>query len=698
MKQERLSSHHQIMSTVVGLPDDLATILPPRWSINIPLVRISTCGQFAIDVLYDVVSQSDGSQMPVYGPPKLPRNGTATALNVLKLLICQSERFTTKDWLTDMLGISKAKKEKDDEWAGLARPDNSVSHLRGLLCPLLNHHSFEVHQRQKLGRQLVSYVKPTVESGSGYRLAGYPLIWLDVDAISAHVKRACQLASRGQDAWAEWQAAYQIGMRGPFLAEGRYSDWATERREEVEGLLWQSVQALWRIALGRQAEEEALRLLREYWLRHPENEDAFQPLVEMLGKREDYQRAEAYYKKLCDVLEEERKEPNRRTQKMMNLLRSRQYSSQRCMENQAHHPFSPGIIDHQSEEATGHSGTQQMASPHQNFQYPLGVLGTERCISPQFPETLPFAENHPQAVSPASIDNLAAITLQFRAMQRRGDAFITQGLTSHLQTIHAALEQTVQDPIRHGLWRVLAQAQIVASLNPIQKSERGRVKTLLEAAVASAQQSGDTLLLGMSLGHLAHFSLCEEQSLLKAEQLLHQAQRSIPVAHPLNGWFALIKASIAAKEGHTQQCEAYLTDAMTNVSRLSQVSDAADLYFTDFSRTSVYMFAVNCWLVLGNAPKAAEYLAEINLEDVADNRRASAYCDASKVYTMMGEFELAQQCALRALDKASSTQQLSVISRCLTVAQTMHQKAPDTPYASVITEYVQRTCYQSQAV
>lgn len=665
--------------------------------MNIPLVRISTCGQFTIEVLYEVRSQQDGSHIPVYGSPKLPSRGTATALNVLKLLICQPGHFATKDWLIDMLGASKGKGTQDDEWTGLARPDNSISHLRGLLCPLLKHQPFDMPQKQEMGRQLVTYVKPTVASGSGYRLAGYPLIWLDVDALSVHVKRACQLESEGQDAWAEWQAAYQIGNHGPFLAEGRYSDWATERREEVEGHLWQSMQALWRIALARQAEEEALRLLREYWLRHPANEDAFRPLVELLGKREDYQRAEAYYEKLCSVLDDEGKKPHRRTQQSMNFLRSRQHSFQPCAENQAHPPFSPEIIEavHQPEKAT-QSGTQPVELPHPLFQHPPGVLSTERFISPQFPDTLPVADNDTLAVSQASVAHLAAITRHFRAIQRRGDAFIIQGLTSHLQTIHAALEQTIQDTIRHELWKVLAQTQIVASLNPLKKGERARVKTLLEAAVASAQQSEDALFIGMSLGHLAHFTLCEEQNMLKAELLLHQAHASVPVSHPLNGWFALLKASIAAKEGHPQQCEAYLTDAMDHVSRLPQMSDATDLYCTDFSRTSVHVFAVHCWLVLGNAPKAAEHLADIHLEDVANNRQASAYCDASKAYAMMGEFELAQQCALRAIDKASSTQQMSVIPQCLTVAQTIQQKAPGTPYASVITEYAQRTCNQSE--
>ena len=154
-------------------------------------------------------------------------------------------------------------------------------------------------------------------------------------------------------------------------------------------------------------------------------------------------------------------------------------------------------------------------------------------------------------------------------------------------------------------------------------------------------------------------------------------------------------ASIAAKEGHKLQCEAYLTDAMTNAYHLPQTPEAADLYFTDFGLTSAHIFTVNCWLVIGNAAKAYGHLVEMNLEDLADNRRASAYCDAARASAMMGEFEMAQQLALQAIDKASLTRQYYVIPRCMMVAQTIHQKAPDKPYAAAIAEYAHLILQQS---
>ena len=314
--QRPISSRNHGTSALPILAKNLAELLPREWPINVPLVRISTCGQLVIEVVCEI-DQTPGKGVAfTYGSPQLPRNGAATALNLLKLLVSQPGRFATKDWLAEKLRPNKGVGE---EWEGLARLDNIVSLLRSLLCPL------GIQQKKLVGRLLLEYVPPTPDSGSGYRLAPYPYIWLDVEALSSRVKLACQLESEGQDSWIEWQAVYQIGNRGSFLAEGPYSDWAMRRSEEVEGYLWQSVQALWRLVINRQGEsgeEEALRMLRDYWLCHPENEDAFRPLVELLGKREDYQRAEEYYAKLCGALSEEGKEPDIRTLKTMNFLRA----------------------------------------------------------------------------------------------------------------------------------------------------------------------------------------------------------------------------------------------------------------------------------------------------------------------------------------------------------------------------------------
>ena len=192
-----------------------------------------------------------------------------------------------------------------------------------------------------------------------------------------------------------------------------------------------------------------------------------------------------------------------------------------------------------------------MEPSRRNFLQTLGILGTELLISPQFQGNSSFDENHLPGISQASVANLAAITLQFRTMQRQGDAFISNGVKSHIQTIQEALEQTLNDTVRRELWRVLAQTQTVASFNPVKRAERGRAKTFLEAALASAQNSGDPHLVGASLGHLAHFSLREEQNPTKAVQLLYQAQKYVSAVHP-SQWLVFTCHGLYCSKGRSQ--------------------------------------------------------------------------------------------------------------------------------------------------
>ncbi|MBO0781062.1 MAG: bacterial transcriptional activator domain-containing protein [Ktedonobacteraceae bacterium] len=229
--------------------------------LPVPLVRVYLCGALSIEVLCDLQTAPDGTLTPIYNSPeeapafstgerhgvrKRPKS-VSTARNLLKLLVSQPGRFAAKDWLIEQL--RRPQREEEDEdligSGGLARFDNVVALLRGLLCPV------GIGETESLRKRLVKLVTTTPRSGDGYRLAPYPLIWVDVDALTTHAQRACALEAEGHDALHEWQAAYTLGMRGPVLQEEVYSDWAQIWREEIEGYLWQSVQALWRHALSR---------------------------------------------------------------------------------------------------------------------------------------------------------------------------------------------------------------------------------------------------------------------------------------------------------------------------------------------------------------------------------------------------------------------------------------------------------------
>jgi hypothetical protein len=313
--------------------------LPPDWPQDIPLVRILTCGCTPISI--EVLLRFQDHQ-PLYGPPDpdaspWKNHAGKKALTLLGLLASQPGCIASQDFVSQALrpgrhmAASGLPGEEDDleEDRALKRPENLVTQLRRLLYPPVLLHLPESEQRA-LRHRLITRVKASQDSGAAYRLASFPLIWLDVEAMETHARQALTLEHFGDESLGEWQAVFEIGFRGPFLPHERYSDWAQWRRARVYELLWQSVDAQLK-AMSQWSDQDAideasLRLLLARWQAQPENEDAFRPLAELLGKRERFQQAEEYYARLCEALEQEGRTPHERTEKVMQFVRTRAIS------------------------------------------------------------------------------------------------------------------------------------------------------------------------------------------------------------------------------------------------------------------------------------------------------------------------------------------------------------------------------------
>jgi hypothetical protein len=310
--------------------DDLAALLPPGWPLDCPLARIRTCGALSVEVVIEVRSGPDGQPQAVYGPPAaslLEIKGMTTAFLLLALLASQPQCFAARDFLVQTMPRARRTTSADEETelegdGAFKRLDNVVSLLRTLLTPPVLLSFPGVH---KIRRRLVRYVRATAESGPGYRLAPAPWLWLDVEAMEAAVARARRVEARGEDGLEDWQAAYEIGMRGSFLDHEPYSEWADWRRGRVADLLWQSVRAQCQRATrwegSANGKEVAARLLLDYWQRHMTNEDAFRALIDVLGKQERLHLAEECSRQLCAALSREGRLPQKRTQESMAALR-----------------------------------------------------------------------------------------------------------------------------------------------------------------------------------------------------------------------------------------------------------------------------------------------------------------------------------------------------------------------------------------
>jgi DNA-binding SARP family transcriptional activator len=269
-----------------------------------PLVRVYTLGPLTLEWV--------GVPEPFPGE-RLHGRGAAPALALLKALVSRPHRYAARDWLCEAL------RSAEEEALSYERLHDLATLLRGLLCPPMA----DTERRDHLRRQLLAFVHSATESGPGYRLGAYPLIWVDIDALAWNVEQACRMIRFGDDPLPFWERAYALARRGEYLLDESYSDWAEPRRAEAARYLRQSVHALAQLYLtrdGERGEEEALRLLGDYWEQHVTDEDALRPLMELLGKRERYQEALSSYQRLCAVLEEEDRTPDAHTTDLKEFL------------------------------------------------------------------------------------------------------------------------------------------------------------------------------------------------------------------------------------------------------------------------------------------------------------------------------------------------------------------------------------------
>jgi hypothetical protein len=293
------------MMTSMHWPLDPGTTIRPvrrltvgdRSPVPAPLIRVGTCGLLTLEILQEIVSpEPPQARYAVLTPDRLRGRGVGPALSLLKLLLSRPQRFAPADWLLEQFC------RDEGEAFSTKRLDTLAWLLRDLLCP---------PAYAALRRQLVVHTRAM--SGVGYQLAGYPLIWVDHEAICWQVEQAMRMERFGDDPLPFWQRAYELAKRGDYLPDEAYSEWAEAKREEMAGLRRQCVLALARLLPereGKAGEEEAVVLLRSYWTEHPRDEDILRPLMELLGKRECFQEALDSYAKLCDLLSEDGQQPD----------------------------------------------------------------------------------------------------------------------------------------------------------------------------------------------------------------------------------------------------------------------------------------------------------------------------------------------------------------------------------------------------
>lgn len=277
-----------------------------------PVVRIRTFGPLVIEWLE---WNNEHGQFPHYtplSPDKIQGKDVLPARSLLKLLLCRPGRFALRDWIMEQFWPDMERN------SAIHRFDNVLWTLRRLLCPP------DAPNHDKLRTTLLASVRGDQSSGIGYRLASYPLIWVDADAFEWYAEQAARSARFGDDPLPFWVQAYELGSRGSFLADEIYSEWTTDRRHLLTGLFRQCVSELSRLLIARGLTTEAEMCLRRYVVSHPTDEDVLRPLMELLGKREHYQELLDLYQTCETELAREDRQPDSRTQDIQEYFKSKQ--------------------------------------------------------------------------------------------------------------------------------------------------------------------------------------------------------------------------------------------------------------------------------------------------------------------------------------------------------------------------------------
>jgi DNA-binding SARP family transcriptional activator len=279
------------------------------------VLRVTSFGTLSIVCLEPQIGHtgiSNENEVPI-SSDKAQGRGTASALTLLKVLLCQPSRFASRDLLMETLwpDYSRGKAQ--------ARLDDTASVLRTLLRSISGSRE-----------NLLPSVHSSKESGNGYHLAPYPLVWVDMDAFLWNAEQAARMERFGDDPLPYWERAYALASRGTFLADEPYSEWAHEHRKLLTGQYRQCVHQLARLYRERGGQTQAEQVLRAYVVSHRDDEDALRPLMELLGAQERYQEALEHYEDMKQALALDGHEPDARTRDIAEYVRAKHIKRERA--------------------------------------------------------------------------------------------------------------------------------------------------------------------------------------------------------------------------------------------------------------------------------------------------------------------------------------------------------------------------------
>ncbi|BCL79635.1 hypothetical protein ccbrp13_21000 [Ktedonobacteria bacterium brp13] len=676
--------------------DQMKPVMPEESTTGM-LLRISVLGP--LDIEWE-------GQSTLFPQERLTGRGATPALGLLKALLSQPHRFATRDWLLEQFwpesAISSAQERLNDVASG----------LRTLLRP------------RGSAAKILHYVYGSNGKGSGYRLEGYPLIWVDADAFVWSLEQAARFERFGQDALPLWEQAYQLGSRGQFLPEEVYSDWAKARREDLAGQYRQCVHRLTTLLRERGATEQAMLRLRTYWQANPTDEDALRPLMELLGEQERYQEAEDYYQQFLlaftevELDENERpQEPDLRTRDIRNYLSTKQV--QRVSKKDDHltkQPFitasSPSFLSadlfissRASEPFENGLSTLLSTYTQQNTYANTGIPGySTRFVSGAVSQSALVTQVEPfQKKIYSSIDAMqnrrqmlhhlmmigstALVLSPYAMLYPNGSEHLNLSVLDELETITSSYWRLCTNTSLDLLGNLSEHFRTVVTL--LQRAlprETGQRLCLLSGEIAQ--------ILGKTLFDLQEYTLAWSYYMfsLKAAQTASNQdlwaagigrmillliyweypQKALPLLQEIHQltiqntrvicWLAAVEAEVHAHLGDAEACSAALTIAKKI---LKNESLGEDCYATGFSSSRLAGYEGACFVRLHQPDRALPALQQALslLDPQAIRRRSTILTDMGIAYAQQGDIHKACRLADQALSLTKQTKSRSVLER-----------------------------------
>jgi tetratricopeptide (TPR) repeat protein len=533
---------------------------------------------------------------------------------------------------------------------------------------------------------------------------------LDVAEIEAHIKRARRLEQFGEDGLAEWQAAYELASQGPFLPGEVYSDWAQGRRQQLETSLWECIQVLWPrfVEQGASGEAEALRILRDYWHSHVTSEDALRPLLELLGKRECFGEAQGYYEQLCAALGLEGKQPDQRTQEVMDFQRTVQLQRKQVNINkngeirnaqllftsslkandrwksnagQKEHTDIHFLVEGQQSVQTLATGIQVMKESRRRLLQQMFSLAGGTLLAPQVLFKTALAEqftdgskNAPQ-VDNATLTHLETITRNhwylFLRAASKGD--LLSGFWEHFQTLLQFLSYPLPGAMRNHLYSLVGESAQMIGEVLFDMQDYHHAQMYYHFSIYAAKEAGNNTLRAVGLGRMSFLPIYRNEPLQalplleEAKQLLLYVPRSL-----IHSWLAVVEAEVMAHLHDEVACEKALERARANY---YHEASEDDLLWTRLNDATILGYKGACYLQLHLPQKALASLQETLafIPAYSPRHQSLIITDMAAALLQMGEFEESCRLLHQVLEDTTQTRSLLILTRMQCVRKNLER-------------------------